>query len=286
MLAVLLATVAVGSRAVLGAAGGPPATATPARIPVDAIALPLVLAMLAGLGFLATVLRPVRWRRRDPEQPDWVFEPPPMPWSEKALSLLVLLLLAGAVASAVWLFAPRGAPPQPAPPQATGRPAAPATVPPAPPAFPAAPSRAPWLWPAAGVAVLAAGAGLLAVRAAHRRGGSATSTSWPADRLADLLDDSTDDLRAQPDPRRAILAAYARMERAMRPSGAGRQRHETAMEYLDRLLARLDLEPGPLRRLTGLFELARFSDHQVTEAMRDRAVAALEAISASLRSPP
>jgi hypothetical protein len=282
MLVVLLAVAAVGSRAVLGGAGEAPTTAPPVRVPAEAVAVPLVLAVLAGLGLLVVALRPAR-RRRDPEQPDWVYEPPPVPWQEKALVLLAVALLVGVVLGTVWLLAPRGAP-GPAGPPASAPGAAPATVPPP---APTGPSAAPWLWPAAGVVVLAAGAaGLLVARAAgRRRRAPAATTGRAGDRLAGVLEDSAEDLRAEPDPRRAVLAAYARMEGALGPRGAGRLRHETALEYLERLLARRNLEPQPLRRLTGLFQLARFSDHQVTRAMRADAVGALEAITAALRSP-
>jgi hypothetical protein len=283
VLVVLLAVAAVGSRALLGGAGEAPATGLQIRVPAEAVAVPLVLAVLAGLGLLVVALRPAR-RRRDPEQPDWGYEPPPVPWQGKALVLLAVALLVGLVLGTVWLLAPGGAP-GPAGPAASAPGTAPATTPPVTVPTPATGTtpQVPWLWPAAGVVVLAAGAaGLLAGR---RRRAPAATTGRAADRLAGVLEDSAEDLRAEPDPRRAVLAAYARMEGALAPRGAGRLRHETALEYLERLLARRNLEPEPLRRLTGLFELARFSDHQVTRAMRDDAVGALEAITASLRSP-
>jgi Domain of unknown function (DUF4129) len=281
VLAVLLAVAAVGSRALLGGAGAVPATAPPVRVPVEAVAVPLVVAVLAGLGLLAVGLRPAR-RRRDPEQPDWVYEPPPVPWQEKALVLLSVALLVGVVLGTVWLLAPGGLP-RPAEPPAS----APGTTPPVTVPTPGTPPQAPWLWPAAGVVVLAGGAGLLAARTVGRRRHreAAAATGRAVDRVDGVLADSAEDLRAEPDPRRAVLAAYARMEGALAPRGAGRLRHETALEYLERLLARRNLEQEPLRRLTGLFQLARFSDHQITQAMRADAVGALEAITASLRSP-
>jgi hypothetical protein len=241
--------------------------------------------MGSGLVFFAAVLRPARRRRRDPEQPDWVYEPPPTSRSEKVLLLLALLLFAGTLAGAAWLFTPGGGFSQPGPPPATAGRSAPATAPPSPPTSPAHPHQASWPWQAAGVAAAAASVGLLAVWAVHRRRDQATDVRPDSGRMVDVLDTSLEDLRVVSDPRQAILTAYARMERALSPRGVGRQRHETATEYLDRLLGRLELEPAPLQRLTGLFELARFSNHQVTEAMRDDALAALGTISSALRSP-
>jgi hypothetical protein len=285
LLALLLGTVVVGSPATLGATGGPTGEAPAVRVPLEVIAVPGALAMLAGLGLLLAALGPVRRRRRDPDQPDWVYQPPPTSWSEKALLLLVMLLLVAAVAGAVWLFARRDAPSQPGPTPSTALRSSPATPPPSAPASPSSPPQAAWLWPTAGLAALAAGTGLLALRTVRHRRGPANPTGRAPDRLADLVDTTLEDLRVVSAPRQAILAAYARMERTLAPRGAGRQRHETALEYLDRVLARLEIEPAPLRRLTGLFELAKFSNHEVTETMRDDALAALGAISAALRSP-
>jgi hypothetical protein len=135
------------------------------------------------------------------------------------------------------------------------------------------------------VAAAAASVGLLAVWTIRRRRDQATNIRPDSSPLVDVLDSSVEDLRTVSDPRQAILAAYARMECALSPRGFGRQRHETALEYLDRLLGRLRLEPAPLQRLTDLFELARFSNHQVTEAMRDDALEALGTITTVLLSP-
>jgi hypothetical protein len=287
VLAVLLAAVAIGGRATLGEAGGRAGEAGGVRLPVESVALPGILFVLAGLGLLAAVVRPVRRRRRDPEQPDWVYEPPPTAWTEKVALLLGLLLLVVAVTAAAWLAVRHQGPAAPPTPPATGSlaaPAPPSTSPglrPAPPGTPAPPS---WRWPLA-IALLAVAASLMVRWAVRRPPRSTAPNRRAADRLVESLDASTGELLAATAPRQAILAAYARMERALVPGGAGRQRHETALEYLDRLLARQELEPAPLQRLTDLFELAKFSDHQVTEAMRDDALAALATISAGVRSP-
>lgn len=102
--------------------------------------------------------------------------------------------------------------------------------------------------------------------------------------LADVLDETVDDLRAESDPRRAVVAAYARLERTLSAYGLPRRPSEAPEEYLARILA--DLEVGRLaaRRLTTLFETAKFSRHEVDETMRDEAIAALEAVRQDLRA--
>jgi uncharacterized protein DUF4129 len=105
------------------------------------------------------------------------------------------------------------------------------------------------------------------------------------DELAGALDESLDDLRAEPDLRRAIIAAYARMERALSAVGVPRRPAETPLEYLERVLENLDASAGSVRRLTVLFEWAKFSHHDPEPAMRDEAVAALFAVRDELRNP-
>jgi hypothetical protein len=89
---------------------------------------------------------------------------------------------------------------------------------------------------------------------------------------------SLDELRAEPDARRAIIRCYARFERAAAESGVERKPWLTPMEFMREALARL---PGPrtaVPTLTGLFELARFSHHALGTRERDRALDALDAI--------
>lgn len=103
--------------------------------------------------------------------------------------------------------------------------------------------------------------------------------------LAAALDESLDDLRADPDLRRAIVAAYARMEGALAAAGIPRRPAEAPLEYLERTLLSLDASAGAVRRLTELFEWARFSQHEPEPWMRDEAVDALVAVRDELRAP-
>jgi Domain of unknown function (DUF4129) len=101
--------------------------------------------------------------------------------------------------------------------------------------------------------------------------------------LADALDESLDDLRSDPDVRRAIIAAYARMERALAHAGLPRAAAEAPYEYLERSLVELEASADAARRLTGLFERAKFSQHEPAESMRDEAIDALVAVRDDLR---
>jgi hypothetical protein len=102
--------------------------------------------------------------------------------------------------------------------------------------------------------------------------------------LAAALDESIDDLRADPDLRRAIVAAYARMEAALAAAGVPRHAAEAPLEYLERVLLSLDASADAVRRLTDLFEWARFSHHEPEPSMRDDAVDALIAVRDELRA--
>jgi hypothetical protein len=133
------------------------------------------------------------------------------------------------------------------------------------------------------VCILAAVAGmawLLAVRA--RRVKQAPDASV-AEALAAVLDDTLDDLRAERDPRRAVIAAYARLERVLAAHGAPRRPSEAPDEYLRRVLVSLDLSREAVSRLTALFQTAKFSQHEVDTGMKEDAIEALVSARDELR---
>lgn len=103
--------------------------------------------------------------------------------------------------------------------------------------------------------------------------------------VARAVDDSLDDLRNDPDVRRAIVAAYARMERALGVAGMPRAPAEAPFEYFGRALVELEAGAEPARRLTGLFERAKFSHHELGEPMRNEAIDALVAVRDALVRP-
>ena len=96
--------------------------------------------------------------------------------------------------------------------------------------------------------------------------------------LAAAVDASLDDLRAEPDPRRAVIAAYARLERVLAAHRLPRRPAEAPLEYLARMLDDLAVSPEAARRLTDLFERAKFSQHAVAAEMKEEAISALETV--------
>ena len=103
------------------------------------------------------------------------------------------------------------------------------------------------------------------------------------DDVAGSLSDAIDDLESEPDARRAVIAAYARMEGVFGRHGLRRQMSETATEYLQRILLGLTTRVEAVGRLTGLYEQAKFSDHQIDGRMKQDAIDALRAIRDDLR---
>ncbi|MGE5689700.1 MAG: DUF4129 domain-containing protein [Pseudomonadota bacterium] len=124
---------------------------------------------------------------------------------------------------------------------------------------------------------VAAGGGALVLR---RRPSARTSLS---DRVAGALGAPLDDLRSEPDVRRAIVAAFRRLEVVLEAAGAPRSVGEAPLEYVDRVLADLDVPPEPTAALAALFEQAKFSLHPLGERERDAAIDALEAVREALR---
>lgn len=102
--------------------------------------------------------------------------------------------------------------------------------------------------------------------------------------VALVLDDALDDLRAEKDARRAVIAAYARLERVLAVHGLGRKPADAPQEYLNRILPRLEVERGSVRRLTELFTRAKFSPHDVDARMKEDAIEALTTVRDELRA--
>jgi hypothetical protein len=139
-----------------------------------------------------------------------------------------------------------------------------------------------WL-PVVAALVLAALA-VAALVLANRRANPSSANAELAAELALTLDLSLDDLRAETDPRRAVIAAYARLERVLAAHGEPRQDADTPDEHLARVLGHLDVDRRAVRRLVDLFVQAKFSQHDVDAPMKDEAIGALEQVRDELRA--
>jgi hypothetical protein len=126
--------------------------------------------------------------------------------------------------------------------------------------------------------------GVAAAVLAARRRRTVVPDETVAQELAEALDDSLDALRAEPDPRRAVIAAYARLERVLAAHRLGRLKSETPNEYLSRILEDLEVERRSVRRLTDLFTEAKFSQHAVDAEMKEEAIEALTTVRDELRA--
>lgn len=132
-----------------------------------------------------------------------------------------------------------------------------------------------------GLAAIAAVAFFISSR---RRKSALGDDAAIAEALATALDDSLDDLMAEADPRRAVIAAYARLERVLAAHGFPRHASETPEELLGRILPGLDVDRHSIRRLTDLFTWAKFSHHEVDADMKEEAISALAQVRDELRA--
>lgn len=96
--------------------------------------------------------------------------------------------------------------------------------------------------------------------------------------IVSAIETTIDDLRSERDPRRAVIAAYALMERTLARHGLARHRSEAPGEYLGKILRGLRVRESAVVTLTRLFEYAKFSRHPISDAMKEEAIDALIAI--------
>jgi len=141
---------------------------------------------------------------------------------------------------------------------------------------PASPDRVHW----PSLAAAAAGAALailvlaLIVRGDVRRSSAAAEGA----ELTGAIDAGIAALESETDPRRGVIRAYAVMEKVLGERGVGRHVAETPVEYLRRVLVRVEAGAAAAARLTSLYESAKFSSHEIDESMRQDAVAALRTL--------
>jgi hypothetical protein len=279
----LLLMVAAGAGAAKGvsAAGdsqfGGLGGSQPAGLGVPAWASDVVLAFLAaGAVVLAYRFRfaPLaRWRGRR----KWEGQEERQPWWLRLVTYASSALVAlGFFVLLVWLLRLIGNPAR--------HPSQPGLAPLAPPRAAVTPAYVDWaaLGVGAGVAL---GAIAIMVWVAHLRT-KEVPKPWPkrdeqveqrrrAVGAVGAVDDSLTVLQAEPDPRRAIIAAYASMDRWMAQAGFGRQPWEAPFEHLDRVLGGLGATAAVAATLARLFERAKFGHHPCGQDMKQAALAAL-----------
>ena len=275
--ALLAASLVVGLAALLRMAGpsrGPDDLTGVIRLPAPVTQAIVMLFALAGVVFLADLVRRMRLPRRgagvdEPEAPT----PSWLRTVKQILSLVNLVVIAYLLLHGAIPLADLG----------RGLGSAIATPPQDTPA--GAPSLVTWTFGVLGVvAGLAALALALSVAFADRlaRWWKAPVSDEELPPLEAAVEESLDDLRAEPDARRAIIRCYARFERAAADSGLARKPWLTPMEFMRETLGRLPGSRGAVPTLTGLFELARFSRRALDLEDRDRALGALDEIKSAI----
>jgi hypothetical protein len=137
-----------------------------------------------------------------------------------------------------------------------------------------------------GSLLLALALGVVAAVVAKRMRGD----DWAAEAalsaaLDEVLSDTLDDLRAEKSPRRAVIRAFARMEKTFAAHNVQREPSETPREYVERALDRLGVSSASVRQLTNLYERAKFSRLEIDEGMKADAIDALAGLRAELVEP-
>lgn len=102
--------------------------------------------------------------------------------------------------------------------------------------------------------------------------------------VAAILDEGLGALLGESDPRRAVIAAYVAMERAMARQGWARRPAEAPSEYLARVLGVAPARARDLDQLVALYQVARFSEHPVSPDMREIAVESVRRLRADLQA--
>jgi hypothetical protein len=105
------------------------------------------------------------------------------------------------------------------------------------------------------------------------------------ERIEMVLDETLDDLHNEKDPRKAVIRAYAKMERIFAAVGVPRRESEAPDEYLGRVLDLVTVGSVSAKRLTRLFARARFSPHEIDAGMRQEAIDAVSGLRAELAAP-
>ena len=136
------------------------------------------------------------------------------------------------------------------------------------------------------LALLLAAVVVLAIRVNHRRRRAAPPESAREAPDRALLTDRRAARQArmlrEGSPREAIIATWLDLERLVAAAGVPRRPSETSSELVVRVLDDREVPAAALTDLAALFREARFSTHELTEALRERAAGDLDAVHAAL----
>jgi hypothetical protein len=110
----------------------------------------------------------------------------------------------------------------------------------------------------------------------------AVSVVEDADVARRAVEAALEPLRDPANPRAAVIAAYAGMERVLAERELGRRAPEAPREYLTRVLGERGMPERSLITLTDMFEEARFSRHPIPDSAPRRALGELEHARAAL----
>jgi len=236
--------------------------------------LVIVLSAAEGLALIAflVVLASARPQRKPDLDDDEELWRPNLPWWAKAIG--VLLALAALVAPFAVLFTRKSRPRVIKPLAGVPRPGLGRLT---------APSPGP-IWPfVTGMAIAIAVVIVLTVWS--RRGRHVDTSHTGRRRLVALLDSlaaGSDALLAGGEPRAAIIACYAAMERGFAAAGSAPAAADTPAEVLARATRAGLVRTEPAEALTGLFRRARYSTHPMTSADSQVAADALTEMRADL----
>ena len=275
----VVAGITAAAAVVAAAARGPlsrssPVDAASASAPVTALSFLLLGAGIVALTALGILVFRQRRRKNDPE--DHASEPPEIAWIWKVVTILAPF----ALGAALILAAVTGSKKLPIGPNlnggfgggfglASGR-AAPANgrrtayV---------LPAWLPWTILAIVLVAMLAGAAVLVLS----RGRAPADAPEPAP-AGEAVQTAIAALEADTDPRGAVIAAYAAMQRTLDAHGLVRSPSEAPREFLRRVLVANRAAEQHAGTLTVLFEEARFSTHPISERTRERALSALRSL--------
>jgi hypothetical protein len=139
-----------------------------------------------------------------------------------------------------------------------------------------------WLVVGSAVALLLLAPAAVVVRRRRVRRDRRAVAPDAAERVGSGLRRSLADLGSERDPRLAVQRAYARMEESLGAIELSRAPDETPTEFTARVLRVLGASAAAASDLTGLFEIARFSDHPMDEDDRRRAIASVRRVEAEV----